>query len=136
METTTDPSSSAPSATSLGTTDGSRWCVFCERIARDECDSVGRGCVSFVPLNPVTLGHRLFVPRAHVTDAADEPWITAQVMECAADYAAARNVDCNLITSVGPLATQTIMHLHVHYVPRREDDGLTLPWTGQKRGES
>lgn len=39
--------------------------------------------------------------------------------------------DFNLITSSGRWATQTVKHLHIHYVPRRKDDGLTLPWTGQ-----
>lgn len=29
-------------------------------------------------------------------------------------------------------ATQTVFHLHVHLVPRRAEDGLHLPWTGQK----
>jgi len=36
---------------------------------------------------------------------------------------------CNVITSVGREATQSVFHLHVHVVPRREGDGLALPWT-------
>jgi diadenosine tetraphosphate (Ap4A) HIT family hydrolase len=36
-----------------------------------------------------------------------------------------------MITSAGPAATQTIKHLHVHYVPRHAGDGLSLPWTNQ-----
>lgn len=39
----------------------------------------------------------------------------------------------NFITSAGPAATQSVFHLHVHLVPRFEDDGLILPWTGQRR---
>jgi hypothetical protein len=38
---------------------------------------------------------------------------------------------CNLITSVGADATQSVRHLHIHVVPRREGDGLMLPWSGQ-----
>ena len=34
----------------------------------------------------------------------------------------------------GPLASQSINHLHIHYVPRRQDDGLLLPWTLQQKG--
>jgi histidine triad (HIT) family protein len=37
--------------------------------------------------------------------------------------------DYNLITSGGREATQTVMHAHVHYVPRRRGDGLKLPWS-------
>lgn len=36
-----------------------------------------------------------------------------------------------VITSIGADATQTVFHTHIHVVPRRPGDGLTLPWTGQ-----
>ena len=107
-------------------------CPFCQRIARGEYDSTGSGIyffgpvVSFVPLNPVTRGHRLFVPYRHVKVEATGP-----VMEHAVRFASQRGEDYNLITSRGSAATQTIEHLHVHYVPRRNGDGLYLPWTGQ-----
>jgi histidine triad (HIT) family protein len=35
----------------------------------------------------------------------------------------------NLITSQGAAATQTVMHLHLHLVPRTDGDGLKLPWS-------
>jgi histidine triad (HIT) family protein len=41
---------------------------------------------------------------------------------------------CNIITSAGSDATQTVFHLHLHVVPRRAGDGLALPWTGDHRG--
>lgn len=110
-----------------------RKCVFCDRIQRGEYDAE-RGSdevVSFEPLNPVTRMHRLFVPKAHVVSALDSPAVTGQVMAVAADYARQAAVPCNLLTSVGTAATQSVFHLHVHYVPRRWGDGLHLPWTGQ-----
>jgi histidine triad (HIT) family protein len=45
---------------------------------------------------------------------------------------AAETGPCNIITSVGAEATQTVFHLHLHVVPRRFGDGLALPWTGQE----
>jgi diadenosine tetraphosphate (Ap4A) HIT family hydrolase len=39
---------------------------------------------------------------------------------------------CNFITSAGAAATQSVPHLHVHVIPRRDGDGLALPWTGQQ----
>lgn len=108
-------------------------CPFCQRIERGEFDYDWGGVVAFEPLNPVTPGHLLVVPKAHVRDAAENSFAAGAAMECAA--MAARSVgDCNIITSVGPLATQTVYHLHVHVVPRREGDGLALPWTGQVSG--
>ena len=36
---------------------------------------------------------------------------------------------CCLIVVCGAEATQTVPHLHIHIVPRRAGDRLTLPWT-------
>jgi histidine triad (HIT) family protein len=119
-------------------------CPFCDRIARGEYDNrtvpheagPHGDVVTFEPLNPVTPGHRLVVPVAHLTDALENPTITGWTMEFAAEVA--RNYgakSCNLITSVGTPATQTVRHLHIHLIPRRENDGLHLPWTGQKERE-
>jgi histidine triad (HIT) family protein len=92
-------------------------------------DPLARGVVIFEPLHPVAPGHMLVVPRPHVRDATEDPVLTGWVMAAAARLAA-RVGDCNIITSVGPAATQTVFHLHVHVVPRRPGDGLALPWTG------
>jgi histidine triad (HIT) family protein len=108
-------------------------CPFCKRIAAGEYDTKCQGIVSFEPLNPVTPGHLLVVPMQHVTDAAEAPWTTGQTFFEAARLARASGQSFNLITSAGRLATQTVPHLHVHLIPRREGDGLALPWTGQAK---
>jgi histidine triad (HIT) family protein len=108
-------------------------CAFCEIVA-------GRAPVSkiyewpdalaFTPLNPVTPGHALIVPKAHVSDYTDDPGTTALVFGRAAQlgrtllYAGASN----LITSAGDEATQTVFHMHVHLIPRGAGDRLSLPW--------
>lgn len=113
-----------------------RACVFCDRIRDADYVGCARRVVRFEPLNPVVTGHMLFVHQLHTSSASHEPWITAQVMEVASEYARHQPDDFNLITSAGLLATQTVSHLHVHYVPRREGDGLMLPWTGQQKLEA
>ena len=113
-----------------------RNCPFCARIMAGEYDDDLRrfDAVSFEPLNPVTDGHRLVVPKIHVSSALGHPAIAADVMAAAVQVAALHGVtECNFITSAGAAATQTVFHLHLHIVPRRLDDGLTLPWTGQQR---
>jgi len=86
------------------------------------------------PLNPVTDGHTLIVPKGHVYTAADDVVVTAAAFARAIEWSQLRPDEAfNLITSVGPAATQTVFHLHVHYVPRREGDGLALPWTTEDR---
>jgi histidine triad (HIT) family protein len=116
-----------------------RNCVFCKICDGEAPAAIAletRNVVAFVPLNPVTPGHLLFVPRSHYRDAAHSPETTGHVMMVAARFAAAQNVPFNLITSAGVEASQSVFHFHVHLVPRRFDDGLALPWTGQAERES
>lgn len=107
-------------------------CVFCkigrfEEVERGKVLVDGLSFYIMEPLNPVAEGHVLVIPRAHVSSAVDDPAVASEVMNWAATYAQGVG-DCNIITSVGPLASQTVFHLHVHVVPRREGDGLALPW--------
>lgn len=107
-------------------------CVFCDIVAGDELASIERewdDALAIVPLNPVTDGHVLIIPKKHVADALIDPPTTAMVAERTAEFAGDHYYDCNLITSCGEIATQTVFHLHFHVVPRREADGLPLPWT-------
>lgn len=109
-------------------------CPFCDRISRAEFEAVQvPGVVRFEPLSPVIPGHMLFVPTLH----AEHPthYLLAAAMAAASRHGAEQAQPHNLITSAGPAATQTVPHLHVHYVPREFGDGLALPWTGQKRTE-
>lgn len=106
-------------------------CPFCQKISRDEYDDSLRGVVTFEPLNPVTKGHRLFLPDSHITwNQPEAAEAAARCVMMATMWVNART-DFNLITSRGPLATQTVQHIHIHLVPRYEADGLHLPWTGQ-----
>jgi histidine triad (HIT) family protein len=92
------------------------------------------------PLNPVTPGHLLVIPHEHESDFRLDPWLLAATMVAASRFAADIAADeivfdekpkpgCNLIVSAGAEATQTVEHLHVHVIPRREGDGLRLPWS-------
>jgi histidine triad (HIT) family protein len=108
-------------------------CAFCRIIAGDGHAERLRGwpdAIVFTPLNPVTPGHVLVVPKVHVPHALADPAVTGLTMQRASEYAQDAG-HCNLITSVGSAATQTIRHLHIHIVPRRPDDGLALPWTAE-----
>lgn len=107
-------------------------CVFCQRFERGEFDEVTSAVASFEALNPVAPGHRLFMPFLHTVDAGHAPIITGVVMQAASHWGRIMGADFNLITSAGEHATQTIRHLHIHYVPRVAGDGLHLPWTGQE----
>lgn len=84
------------------------------------------------PLGPVTDGHVLVIHRKHTSDAAANPEVASELMFSAAMWVAYRGIQANIITSIGPDATQTVRHAHLHVVPRRLNDALPLPWTPQQ----
>lgn len=110
-------------------------CVFCERIANGEYDAEFADYVTFEPLNPVTPGHMLVVPKVHTANLNSSELEADQVGWALRGFTndLEPDVSYNIITSKGEAATQTIQHLHFHIVPRRKDDGLALPWTGQEQ---
>lgn len=113
-------------------------CVFCA-IARGSAPATivrsWNESIAIVPLDPVTDGHLLVIPRVHVTDFTTDPVVSGLVMARAAELAADWGA-VNLITSRGAEATQSVFHLHLHLVPRKKDDGLALPWYSGKGGRN
>uniref|UniRef100_UPI003F4953B9 HIT family protein n=1 Tax=Streptosporangium sp. CA-235898 TaxID=3240073 RepID=UPI003F4953B9 len=108
-------------------------CVFCAIIAARAPATVVRAwpeTIAISPRHPVTPGHVLVIPHTHVPDVGTDPWVSARAMSRAAELAATLPA-ANVITSRGAAATQTVFHLHLHVVPRVQDDGLPLPWTPQ-----
>lgn len=83
------------------------------------------------PLEPVTEGHLLVISGQHTSCASEHPDVAANLMWAASYYCAFHELQANLITSIGPDATQTVFHTHTHIVPRRPNDGLLLPWSLQ-----
>lgn len=117
-------------------------CPFCEIVAGRAPAGLVRhrdhwpDAMAIVPLNPVTEGHTLIIPKVHVRDFGADPEVTAATMLRAAEHVLWSARPMNLITSKGREATQSVFHLHVHLVPRAEGDGLALPWYSGKRSRA
>jgi histidine triad (HIT) family protein len=112
-------------------------CVFCENVAgRAPATNVREGpdALAIVPLGPVVDGHLLVIPKAHVPDFGHDPDVSADTMWRAALLAQKSDQPMNLITSRGREATQSVFHLHLHLVPRADNDGLALPWYSGRKG--
>ncbi|SKK35031.1 HIT family protein [Mycobacteroides abscessus] len=90
------------------------------------------GNAILVPLNPVVEGHVLVIGRKHTIDASVDPDIASDLMFSAALWVKSRKIQANIITNIGPDATQTVFHTHLHVVPRQLNDDLPLPWTPQQ----
>jgi histidine triad (HIT) family protein len=117
-------------STERGTEEKNR-CIFCN-IANRACVDV----LDIEPLNPVVKGHRIVFSSRHSTDFTDDLDVTLRVMLYASELAKNLGGEYNLITSKGKNATQSVFHLHVHLIPRKEGDGIKLPWTNQNPHES
>lgn len=112
-------------------------CPFCEiNLGRAPATFVHEwsDTIAIVPLGPVVDGHTLVIPKTHVTDFTDDPDVTGATARRAAQLCRELDlVHANLITSRGVHATQSVFHLHLHLVPRSENDGLALPWYSGRR---
>ncbi len=113
-------------------------CLFCKIIATEipaQIVAEDDRTVAFMDINPATRGHALVVPRRHVANVLEiEPDDLAATV-LAAQLLARRITErlgadgVNLLNSCGPVAWQTVFHLHVHVIPRYSGDPLRLPWT-------
>lgn len=111
-------------------------CPFCDIIfgwAQAEVVYEGDEVMAIVPLRPVVAGHLLVLPKEHVPDFTSSYHLT-RVSAAVAGHLGRRYEACNLITSRGAAATQSVFHLHWHLVPRAMDDGLALPWYSGRGG--
>lgn len=108
-------------------------CLFC-RIILKEIPSWGvyedENVYAFLDIQPVHLGHTLVVPKRHVEDifhTDPETWqhTLEAVRRIAPKVRAATQADgLNLLMNNGRSAGQLIDHVHIHLIPRYENDGL------------
>lgn len=112
-------------------------CVFCKIVAGEipsfKLYEDGE-TLAFMDINPVHDGHCLVIPKEHyptVFDVAPDAFAaTARtaIKVAKAVNAATKPDGLNLIQSNGPGAAQSVQHFHLHVLPRRIMDGLTINW--------
>ncbi len=112
-------------------------CIFCKiangtvpskTIYEDEDFRV------ILDLGPATKGHALILPKQHSANLYELPDETAaKVMVLAKKMAAGmtEKLQCdgfNIVQNNGEVAGQTVMHYHLHLIPRYQDDGQKILW--------
>jgi histidine triad (HIT) family protein len=113
-------------------------CIFC-KIAAGAVPSIklceDAETLAFMDINPANDGHCLVIPKAHfptVYVLAPEAFAAAgrTVIKVAKAVQAALEPDgVNLLQANGPGAGQSVFHFHIHVLPRRRDDRLSINWT-------
>lgn len=103
-------------------------CIFCAIASGDipatvvhETDRV----VAFRDLKPVAPVHVLVIPRDHhesVLDLANDPQLTAEVIDVAAVVARLEGLDSGfrLVFNTGPDGGQEVGHVHAHVIGGRK----------------
>jgi len=112
-------------------------CIFC-KIIRGEIPSFklfeDDKVFAFMDINPVHPGHSLVIPKFHTPNIFEAPpeWAAATVNGV---QRLARAVEktvspdgINILQANGPGAAQSVFHLHMHVVPRKNGDELPMNW--------
>ena len=110
-------------------------CVFCDVVA-GEAPAIriyeDEDYLAILDIRPFTRGHTLVLPKRHTVDVTDTPPQTLAEMIVigqriaraarATELADATNIGIN----DGPAAFQTVRHIHLHVLPRRNGDKLSV----------
>ncbi|AYJ42733.1 HIT family protein [Lactiplantibacillus pentosus] len=100
-------------------------CIFCQPqpyVLENDL------AAAFYDLHPVSPGHLLIIPKAHYATYFDVPETTRTAMLTLLDQAKvmldeARHPDgYNIGINVDAAAGQTVMHCHIHLIPRYHGD--------------
>jgi histidine triad (HIT) family protein len=119
-------------------------CIFCRIVAGTAaCEEIYRddATLAFMDINPANDGHCLVIPKAHFETVFDMPPSDfGKIASTAAKVARAVNEvlrpgGINLTQANGEAAGQSVLHVHVHVLPRRAGDDLLLNWDRDRSGD-
>lgn len=111
-------------------------CVFCEIVAgnaESSCVYEDEHVIAFMDARPLTTGHLLVIPRAHVDslESLDEDQ-GAPIFRAGHRLARAlrrSGLPCagvNMFLADGEAAFQEVLHVHLHVLPRNPGDGFRI----------
>jgi histidine triad (HIT) family protein len=119
-------------------------CVFCKIVAGEipaikvlDEDKV----LAFMDINPSSRGHMLVIPKRHAENIFeisedDLAAVINAVKRCATAAKEALGAEGITVLQLnGTASDQLVPHLHVHIMPRWENDGLTLSNWEMKPGD-
>ncbi|MDD5901558.1 MAG: HIT family protein [Lachnospiraceae bacterium] len=111
-------------------------CVFC-KILKNEIPSAtvyeDNKFRAIMDIGPVAKGHVILLAKEHTAnllEAEDELLSAALPAVKKVANAVKKTVGCdgiNVLQNNGEAAGQTVFHLHIHVIPRTNEDGVKLP---------
>lgn len=112
-------------------------CIFC-KIANGEIPTntvyEDEDFRAILDMGPAAKGHTLLLPKEHADNLFELSDETAQKALVIAKKIGKKLVDklgadgLNIVQNNGEIAGQTVMHFHIHIIPRYESDGQKIGW--------
>ena len=112
-------------------------CVFCKlrdgqipsmKIFEDDMT------IAFMDINPINSGHCLIITKAHAANLYEAELTDLQAAIATAQRVAVAMRDglkpegLNMLQANGPAAFQSVLHFHLHLIPRWNNDGKGFDW--------
>jgi histidine triad (HIT) family protein len=112
-------------------------CVFCKlrdgqipsmKIFEDDMT------ITFMDINPINSGHCLVITKAHAANLYEADVTDLQAAMATAQRVAVAIRDglkpdgLNMLQANGPAAFQSVLHFHLHLIPRWNNDGKGFDW--------
>lgn len=113
-------------------------CIFCKIAAGEIPSRTIYEDDSFrviMDISPAAKGHAIILPKNHAADIFELPDEDAsKILIVAKKVASAmkKALKCdgvNILQNNGEVAGQTVFHLHVHVIPRYQDDQVKIKWS-------
>lgn len=113
-------------------------CIFCKIIAGEIPSKTVYEDDNFkaiLDVSPASKGHVIILPKNHAENIfeiceEDASGIMVVAKKIAIKLKKVFGCDgVNILQNNGEVAGQTVFHLHVHVIPRYEDDNIKIKWT-------
>lgn len=117
-------------------------CIFCEIVKGNIPSSKvyeDDNYLAILDLSQTTLGHTLVMPKKHYDNFLEMDSKEAGELMSAVNTVAKKVVKnlgasgCNILNNTNEVAGQTVMHTHVHIIPRySKDDSIKIEFSENK----
>lgn len=114
-------------------------CIFCKIVQKDIPGKIiyeDDVCLAFLDLSQTTDGHTLVIPKKHyknILEVNDETLTHLIVVTKKLANKIVKNLNANgvnILTNANEIAGQTVMHFHIHIIPRyNQDDKIEINFT-------
>ena len=120
-------------------------CIFCKIIANEIPSAKvyeDENVLAILDLSQTTKGHTIVMPKKHYANILEIPedelaYLIQKVQEIAKNLINKLNAKgFNIIVNTNEAAGQSVMHLHIHIIPRYdENDGLKVEYIANDKAD-